>query len=76
MISKMILSSSHLGCSEEIITIAAVLSIQVNPINDLLLKLEQEFQISLHKKRSIIVYRTGYFFVQLYHNTGMWKAYV
>ncbi|XP_048331112.2 probable pre-mRNA-splicing factor ATP-dependent RNA helicase DEAH9 [Ziziphus jujuba] len=28
MISKMILSSSHLGCTEEIITIAAVLSIQ------------------------------------------------
>ncbi|TXG47517.1 hypothetical protein EZV62_026811 [Acer yangbiense] len=30
MISKMILSSSELGCSEEIITIAAILSIQVN----------------------------------------------
>ena len=30
MISKMILSSSQLGCSEEILTIAAVLSIQVS----------------------------------------------
>jgi HrpA-like RNA helicase len=30
MVSKMILSSSELGCSEEIITIAATLSVQVN----------------------------------------------
>lgn len=30
MISKMILSSNELGCSEEILTIAAVLSVQVN----------------------------------------------
>ena len=30
MISKMILSSNELGCSEEILTIAATLSIQVN----------------------------------------------
>jgi HrpA-like RNA helicase len=29
MISKMILSSNQLGCSDEIITIAAILSIQV-----------------------------------------------
>ena len=29
MISKMILSSNELGCSEEIITISAILSIQV-----------------------------------------------
>lgn len=35
MIAKMILSSGELGCSEEIITIAAVLSIQVSPINSL-----------------------------------------
>lgn len=32
MIAKMILSSSQLGCSEEIITIAAILSIQVSQI--------------------------------------------
>lgn len=32
MISKMILASSELGCSDEIITIAAVLSIQVNAL--------------------------------------------
>ena len=31
MISKMILASGDLGCSEEIITIAAVLSIQASP---------------------------------------------
>ena len=31
----MILSSGTLGCSEEIITIAAVLSVQVNPFNSL-----------------------------------------
>jgi HrpA-like RNA helicase len=30
MISKMIIASSQLGCSEEIITIAAALSVQVN----------------------------------------------
>ncbi|KAG2396001.1 pre-mRNA-splicing factor ATP-dependent RNA helicase [Vigna angularis] len=30
MVSKMIIASSQLGCSEEIITIAAVLSVQVN----------------------------------------------
>lgn len=30
MISKMILSSNELGCSEEILTIAAILSIQVH----------------------------------------------
>ena len=30
MISKMILSSNQLGCSEEIITIAAILSVQVS----------------------------------------------
>jgi len=30
MISKMILSSNELGCSEEILTVAAILSIQVN----------------------------------------------
>lgn len=30
MISKMILASIEFGCSEEVITIAAVLSIQVN----------------------------------------------
>lgn len=35
MISKMILSSGELGCSEEISTIAAVLSVQVNPFNSL-----------------------------------------
>lgn len=35
MISKMILASGQLGCSEEMITIAATLSIQVNPINSL-----------------------------------------
>jgi len=29
MVSKMILSSRELGCSEEIITIAAILSVQV-----------------------------------------------
>lgn len=33
MISKMILSSGELECSEEIITIAAVLSVQVNLFN-------------------------------------------
>lgn len=33
MISKMILASNELGCSDEIITIAAVLSIQVTPLN-------------------------------------------
>ena len=30
MISKTILSSNQLGCSEEIITIAAILSVQVS----------------------------------------------
>lgn len=33
MISKMILASNELGCSDEIITIAAVLSIQVIALN-------------------------------------------
>ena len=32
MISKMILASNQLGCSEEIITIAAILSVQVKII--------------------------------------------
>lgn len=47
MISKMIIASSQFGCSEEIITIAAVLSVQVKLYSLVMTNfvLEKSFQL-------------------------------
>jgi HrpA-like RNA helicase len=50
MVSKMLLSSCELDCSEEIVTIAAVLSVQVNLSTFLLLvNINEKFQNTFAK---------------------------
>lgn len=74
MISKMILASDSLGCSEEVITIAAILSIQVDLIF-LMFLLNAILRLFIYFSRMFMLNIFSLIYtVNLGFSQGIWKG--